>query len=604
MTSPTAILRVRKATDAGKGTGPLFVSLVLILASCVGCADLQRDSGTAQAFRANVGAARADGDWFIESAGAVGLDFIHVNGTSGHFYYPEILPPGVALFDYDNDGDLDVFVVQGHMLGTSVPQPGPPEERTTGLGARLFRNDLQVHRDGTRTLRFTDITGRSGIAARGYGLGVATGDIDNDGWIDLYITNFGSNQMLRNNGNGTFSDVTLESRTSNEGRFGVSAAFLDYDRDGWLDLFVANNVRYTIDNRTVCPSVAGTPDYCPPQTYGGQPDRLYRNFGHGLFRDVSASALIGGDAGPALGVSTADFDNDGWIDIYVANDGAANLLWLNRHNGTFEEVALKAGAALTAEGIAEASMGVDAGDFDNDGDEDLIITELTGQGANLFVNTGDGTFEDRSAPSGIGAASQPYTGFGAGWVDVDNDGWLDVFSVNGTVIALEGRKDAFPYDQPKQLLRNLGNGRFNDVTLLGGGALSMPSVGRGAAFGDVDNDGDIDVLVGNDNRRAQLLLNMVGSRNHWLGLSLVSAHGPRDDLGARVTVRRGVAPALRRRARSDGSYGSASDSRVLVGLGDWSASVGVEVQWSSGRREKWADVGVDRWIRLREGSGQ
>ena len=351
-------------------------------------------SGNAAA--ANAGAAGSE--WFTESAQASGIDFTHVNGASGKFYYPEILPPGVALFDFDNDGDLDVYLVQGHPLGVEPVDPS--------LRGRLYRNDLDVRADGTRSLRFTDVTAPSGINATGFGFGVATGDVDNDGFVDLYLTSFGGDQLYRNNGNGTFSDVTAKSGTANQPGFGVSAAFLDYDRDGALDLYVGNNVNYRgLDKETVCPNPAGARDYCPPQIYGGLRDRLYHNDGTGRFTDVTTRALAGIKAAPALGVSTADFDRDGWIDIYVANDGEDNLLWLNQKNGTFREVALTGGAAVTAEGKAEASMGVDAGDFDNDGDDDLLMTELTGQGFNLYVNDGSARFRDQGAMSGLGPAS-------------------------------------------------------------------------------------------------------------------------------------------------------------------------------------------------------
>ena len=268
---------------------------------------------------------------------------------------------------------------------------------------RLFRNDLEVRADGTRSLRFTDVTRESAIRATQYGLGVAAGDIDNDGWVDLLLTNFGANQLWRNNRDGTFSDVTAAIGLTDDLRFAVSAAFVDFDRDGWLDLYVANNVNYTVANETKCPNPAGRRDYCPPQIYGGRPDQLYRNQRNGTFADVTAKALVGGRFGPALGVSTADFNGDGWIDVFVANDGEDNLLWLNQRDGTLRESGLIAGVAVTAEGKAEASMGVDAGDFDNDGDEDLIITELTGEGSNLYVNDGTAKFRDMSAASGLSA---------------------------------------------------------------------------------------------------------------------------------------------------------------------------------------------------------
>jgi hypothetical protein len=332
---------------------------------------------------------------------------------------------------------------------------------------------------------------------------------------------------------------------------------------------------------------------------------LYRNVGHGRFVDVTSKALVRGKFGPALGVATADFNGDGWIDIFVANDGEDDLLWLNQHDGTFKETALAAGVAVTSEGKAEASMGVDAGDVDNDGDEDLIMTELTSQGSNLYLNDGHATFRDASAQSGLGAFSLPYTGWGTTWFDFDNDGWLDTLAVNGTIISQEGHRDQkFPYDQKKLLLRNLGNGRFENVTSRAGRVFELSEAGRGASFGDIDNDGDIDVLVGNDAGPVRLLINNIGNRNHWLGLRLVGEQIPRDMLGARVAVLRKSGPTLWRRARSDGSYGSANDPRVLVGLGASTERPRLQVQWPDGRTEEWSDVAIDRWTTLKEGSSR
>ena len=541
---------------------------------------------------AGADARQTEDAWFTDVAQAAGIDFVHVNGASGRFHYPEILPPGVGLFDYDNDGDLDVYLVQGRTLGAPEPR---------ALKGRLYRNDLRVH-EGARELRFTDVTDASGIIADQFGLGVAAADIDNDGWVDLFLTNFGVNQLWRNNGDGTFADQSkARGLHDTSGRFAVSAAFLDYDRDGWLDLYVGNNANYTLTNETSCPNMAGARDYCPPQIYGGQPDRLYRNQGRGRFVDVSATALVGGTFGPALGVATADYDGDGWMDIFVANDGEENLLWINQRDGTFRDNALMAGAALTDEGKAEASMGVDAGDFDNDGDEDLFITELTGQGSNLYANDGQGVFRDVSAASGLGHLSVPYTGWGTAWFDFDNDGWLDILSVNGTIVANEARPaSSFPYDQKKVLFRNRRDGRFENVTRHAGAVFELSESGRGAAFGDIDNDGDVDVLVGNDGGRTRLLINHLGNQQHWLGLRLVGGAG-RDLIGARVAVIRRDGSTIWRRARSDGSYGSANDPRVLVGLGTSTESPKVQVRWPDGRLEEWPNVVIDRWTTLTEG---
>ena len=421
----------------------LAAVVLLVVVLVAGCGGDRSDVRPANPVRGADGGASADPtaavEWFTDRAAETHLDFTHFNGMSGEFFFPEIMPPGVGLLDYDNDGDLDVWLVQGQRLGVGKTLNDALVRLNTQLPlkGRLYRNDLEVLPDGTRGSRFTDVTERSGIDATGYGMGVAAGDFDNDGWVDLYLTNFGSNQLFRNNHDGTFTDVTKRSGTASNG-FSVSASFVDYDRDGWLDLFVGHYVHYTVGAGQKCRAVTGAVDYCPPQAYRAQPSRLYHNNRDGTLTDVTAAAGMAGEFGPALGVATADFNNDGWIDIYVANDGEENQLWINQHDGTFKNTGLLSGAALSEEGKPEASMGVDAGDFDNDGDEDLFMTHLEGQGNNLYVNRGDGLFDDQSAASGLGPSSLPYTGFGTAWVDFDNDGWLDVLAANGTIEAIKG----------------------------------------------------------------------------------------------------------------------------------------------------------------------
>jgi hypothetical protein len=589
---------------------PASVSLrawaaLLALTLIAGCGADQSGSGSSN--RTHMTAPDGDHEWFVDRARETGLDFVHFNGMSGQFYIPENMGPGVGLLDYDNDGDLDVYLVQGRMLeaGRTLGQATFPPTGALPPRGRLYRNDLKIEADGTRTLHFTDVTDKSGIDARGYGMGVATGDYNNDGCIDLYLTNFGSNQLYRNNCDGTFTDVSRQSGTESRG-WSVSASFMDYDHDGWLDLFVGHYLDYTVETDVECLGRTGERDYCHPSAYRPQPSHLYHNNHDGTFSDVTAKAFTGVEFGPVLGVTAADFNGDGWIDLYVANDTHENQLWINQRDGTFKNTALLAGVALTVDGQAEASMGVDAGDFDNDGDEDLIMTELTSQGHNLYVNDGTGTFEDRGTPSGIGPLSVAYTGFGAAWLDFDNDGWLDILTVNGTITAIEAQRrarDPFPQRQRKQLFRNLRDGRFEDVSDRAGPVFQTEDVGRGAAFGDIDNDGDEDVVVAIDSGRTQLLINQIGSRKHWLGLRLVGEHG-RDMLGARVIVTRKSGPTLWRRARADGSYGSANDPRVLVGLGDSAEAPRVRVRWPSGRVEEWSDVAIDRYTTLKEGAGR
>ena len=543
---------------------------------------------------------------------------------SGEFYISEIMGAGGAMFDFDNDGDLDIYLVQGQMLGPGktldqalIPPPG-----ARPLTDRLYRNDLVVRADGTRTLRFTDITKGSGLVGRSYGMGVAAGDFDNDGRVDLYRTAFGPNQLFHNNGDGSFTDVSERTGTSNS-MWSVSASFVDIDRDGWLDLYVGNYLDHSVDEKIRCYTRTGKRDYCGPRSYKPLPDRLYRNRRDGTFVDVTTEAQVAREFGSALGVVAADFNADGWPDIYVANDGEPNLLWINQQNGRFRNTALLAGAALDGLGSAEGSMGVDAGDFDNDGDEDLFVTNLVGESNTLYVNDGSGLFEDRTARAGLAVPSLPYTGFGTAWFDFDNDGWLDLLVANGAVRIREaaGRAtDSFPLRERNQLYRNLGTGRFEEVTTRAGAVFELSEVSRGAAFGDVDNDGDIDVLVTNNNGPARLLINQVGQRNHWVGLRLVGGPEPvvprqtrdalsepkvegRDMLGARVGVFRNQGPPLWRRARADGSYASANDPRVLVGLGAAATVSRIRVVWPSGKAEDWTSIAVDRWITLKEGSG-
>ncbi|HVZ23567.1 MAG TPA: CRTAC1 family protein [Vicinamibacterales bacterium] len=588
--------------------GPPWVrrALPLIAAALIACGCSSPPAQPSASSRA------ASPDWFVDRAAQTGLDFVHVNGMSGRRYIAEILGAGVALLDYDNDGDLDVFFVQGQPLGSAAANPPPAS--TLPLQGRLYRNDLVVRADGTRTLHFTDVTAQSGIAARGYGMGVAAGDYDNDGCVDLYVTYLGTNQLFRNNCDGTFADVSAKSRTALEG-WSVPASFFDYDRDGWLDLYVGRYLQWTPEREIRCVGPSGAPDYCTPRSYDPATGVLYHNNRDGTFTDVTRTAGLDGAHGPALGAVAADVDGDGWPDLFVANDSVEDQLWLNQRNGSFRNVGLEAGVALTAAGRAESSMGVDASDIDDDGDEDLFVAEQTGEGHNLFVNDGRGRFEDRSEVSGLGPKTLAFTGFGASWIDVDNDGVLELLVVNGTVQTIERlaqAHDPFPLHQAKQLLRRGPDGRFEDVTRLAGAALQVSDVSRGAAFGDIDNDGDMDVVIANNNGPARLLINEIGSRNHWVGVRLVGRAFTarradprvRDMLGARVEVTTGDNRHRWRRAHSDGSYASASDPRVLVGLGPSSAPVSVRVRWPDGRDESFASVPTDRYTTLMEGQGR
>lgn len=546
---------------------------------------------------------------FSEMSESAGVDFRHYTGATGNHHLPEITGSGAALFDFDGDGDLDLFLVQASTLepGSAPSKTLYPWREARPPRSRLYRNDLTIEKDGSRRVKFTDVTEASGIRAEGYGMGAAVGDVNNDGRPDLYVTNLGSNQLYMNEGGGVFKEAT-KTAGADDARWSTSAAFFDYDRDGWLDLFIVNYVEFDVKKSPACYANTTEREYCTPHAFNPAGNRLLRNKGDGTFEDATARAGVDKEFGNGLGVVTADFDGDGWIDIYVANDGDPNQLWMNRRNGTFTNEALLAGAAVNRDGQAEAGMGVDAGDFDEDGDEDLFVTHLMEETNTLYVNQGEAVFEDRTYETGVVAPSGRHTGFGTLWFDYDNDGLLDLLITNGAVRKLQdlARKgDSYPYKQPNQLLRNAGGGRFQDRTNEAGEAFTQPVVGRGAAFGDIDNDGDTDVVVSNNNGRARLFMNTTGARSRWLGLRLVGGKGGRDMLGARVEVALGKGrKTIWRRARTDGGYLSAHDPRVLVGLGGAERAERVRVHWPSGKVEEWSDLPSGEYVTLAEGAAK
>jgi enediyne biosynthesis protein E4 len=542
------------------------------------------------------GAAAPSTPIFAESAGATGLAFTHVNGASGQYYLPEIMGAGAALFDYDNDGDLDVFLVQGGSLGTPAASGAP--------ASRLFRNDLIAAGGAPRSLRFTDVTEKAGLGLRAYGMGAASGDYDNDGNLDLFVTSFGSTALFHNNGDGTFADVTKQAGVS-DSAWSTSAAFFDYDRDGLLDLFVAHYVDFTIAANKLCNDPAGARDYCSPKAFKPLPARLFRNDGRGHFVDVTAAAGVTKAYGAGLGVAVGDYDGDGWLDAYVANDGTPNQLWINRHDGTFVDQGPISGAAFSPTGNPEGSMGIASGDFDLDGDEDLFVTNIVGETSVLYVNDGRGNFDDARVKSGLAALTARFTGFGTDWIDYDNDGWPDLFAANGAVNIVEAlRGQPSPYRMQNQLFHNVSGRRFEETSAAAGPAFARAEISRGAAFGDVDNDGDVDIVVTNNNGPVRLLLNQTAATHHWLQVRLDQPRSNRFGIGSWVGVERAGQRTLWRRVRTDGSYLSANDVRVHFGLGSATDVAGVVVQWPDGERERWISVKGDRLLMLRRGTGQ
>ena len=532
---------------------------------------------------------------FVESAVASGLVFTHHNGATGQYYMPELMGAGVALLDYDDDGDLDVFLVESGSIGGSAAGSGT---------SRLFRNDLSAGAGGRRTLRFTDVTSRAGIAWRGYGMGAAVADYDNDGDLDLFLTSFGPDALYRNNGDGTFADVTAAAGVSDP-LWSTSAAFLDYDRDGDLDLFVANYLDFAVTDNKVCSDALGARDYCGPRAYRPVPDRLYRNDGQGRFINVTEAAGIARADGPGLGVSVGDYNGDGWLDLYVANDAAANQLWINRRDGTFADEGVLSGAALNAAGNPEGSMGIASGDADNDGDEDLFVTNIVGETFALYENDAKANFEDARSRWGLAQPTAPFTGFGTEWIDYDNDGALDLFATNGAVNVVESQRgQPSPFRMKSLLFHNGGTRRFANVSGEGGPAFALDYVGRGAAFGDLDNDGDTDIVVTNNNGPVRLLLNDAARGAHWVQIRLQQDGGNRDGLGAWIGVEGAKQPALWRRVRTDGSYLSAGDVRAHFGLGSSASVSGVVVRWPDGTRERWSRLDGDRVTTLRRGTGK
>jgi hypothetical protein len=535
---------------------------------------------------------------FVEDSAEKGLDFKHTTGATGKLWFPESVCGGVAVFDYDNDGDLDVYFVQGGRL----PVTRSYGERTDDAvvpGNVLFEN--------TGDGRFRDVTPRAGVGDIGYGIGVACADYDNDGYVDLYVTNLGSNVLYRNHGDGTFADVTARAGVG-DARFSTSAAWVDYDTDGDLDLFVVNYIGWTpeLDRATPCYDRRGRPRYCPPGSFASPaPDALYRNNGDGTFEDVSAAAGIGTKSGTGMGVVASDLDGDGRVDLYVANDAMPNHLWINRGDGGFDEGALIAGCALNRDGQSEGGMGVLAEDYDFDGDTDLFMVHLNGETHTYYQND-SGVFEDVSAALGL-SVSRPYTGFGTAMLDYDHDGRLDVFVANGKVgRARNAPAEQSPYAEPDSLYHQTADGTLENVSAAAGPYFQTALVGRGAACGDLDNDGDLDLVVVNADGPAQLLRNTCSKADaalrHWLMVKAVGTRDNRDAIGTRVTI---IENGRRRTREVRAAYGyaSSSDLRVHFGLGSVAQVDDVIVHWPDGSTEQLGPVDGDRLITVRQGAG-
>ncbi len=546
---------------------------------------------------------------FVDRAAELGVDFVHDNGMTGELYFAEHMGGAVALLDIDNDGDLDLYLGQGHSLARSAGGSfDAGEAGGQSPGDRLYRNDLDAN-----GLRFTDITGASGLDARGYALGVTAGDIDNDGDPDLYILNLGRNELWRNDSTPEtirFTDIT-EGSNAADARWSAAASFFDLDADGLLDLFVGNYVEFRVSIHQQCASAEGVLDYCGPMAYRSEPNRVLRNRGGGVFEDWTARLGVGDLRRPTLGTVAADFDGDGWTDIYVANDLQPNALLLNRAGeGLIDDAAL-AGAAVDASGQPQASMGVLAEDFNGDGMVDLFMTHLHRETNTLYVNRGNGLWDDSTRTSGLGRPSFAFTGFGAAALDYDLDGELDIYVANGAVKRIEEQFRAgepLPLRQRNQLFRGLGGGRFEEVAAFEAPAVS--EVSRGLAAGDLDNDGDRDLVVANNNGPARVLINEGRPEQHaWVGVDLRlpgeggNAAGRRA-LGSRIgLLETGSADGRGwRRFHTDGSYAAASDPRVVLPARGRPPTV--IVSWPDGELESFQLLQTGRYFTLVRGRGQ
>jgi len=514
-----------------------------------------------------------------------GLQFKHNNGAYGKKYLPETMGPGCAFIDYDNDGWPDIVLVNGENW------PGRPAAPTT---LKLYHNN----RDGT----FADVTRKAGLAVPMFGMGVAVGDYDNDGWDDLFISALGQSHLFHNNGNGTFSDVTKAAGMWGPAEFSTSAAWVDYDRDGKLDLVVGNYVQWSEKGDLYCTIDGAHKSYCTPESYKGASARLWHNRGSGKFEDATQKAGLFDPTSKTLGIATLDANGDGWPDILFANDTQPNKLYINRQNGTFEEKGVTAGIAFSEDGVARAGMGVDAADYDRSGRPSLIISNFANQMLSLYHNEGNGLFVDEAPRSEVGRATLVTLGFGCFFYDFDNDGWTDIFVANGHIEgAIEQLQKRVKYAEPPHVFRNLGQGKFEEVTQSLGASFAAPKVARGAAYADIDNDGFLDVLMTTNGGRVYLF-HSEGGTNRSLRVKLRGRKSNRDGIGAVVRVTSG-ADKQWQMVHSGSSYLSQSELTLTFGLGAAAKADAIEVQWPSGSVDKLSNIAAGQTITVEEGKG-
>jgi enediyne biosynthesis protein E4 len=519
---------------------------------------------------------------FLDSTTAAGIDFTHQRGASEKKHLVETMGSGCALLDYDRDGWLDILFINGGRTPDSPPLKPSHHALYRNLGNGKFR----------------DVTGQSGLSEEShYGMGVTVGDYDNDGYPDVYITHFGPNTLYHNNRNGTFTDVTREAGVGCP-EWSTSAAFFDFDKDGYLDLYVVNYLDSSYEKYPLC-TVKNIRAYCHPRNYQGVADRLYRNMGDGRFQDVSERSGIANAEGKGLGVITADFNGDGWTDLYVANDSVRNFLYKNNRDGTFSDVTLASGTGYDNQGKPEAGMGVDAGDYNGDGLMDILVTNYDAETNALYRNDGGWLFLDERWAAGVAQTDRFLLGFGTGFLDFDNDGDQDLVLVNGHVIDnIELIQPGLHYAQPAQLLENRGGKFFECPQFF---ASNTPRVGRGACFGDIDNDGDVDIVISNSGHESILLTNQVGSKGNWVLLNLIGTGSNRDAVGARITLTTEAGDQTKQ-IIGGRSYLSASDLRVHFGLGQARTIRQLEIKWPSGAIDRLQNLEIDRILSIKEGS--